>query len=347
MLSDRKKEVLYYIIQAYIESSQPVSSKSLTSKFKNSISAATIRNEMSELEELGYITHPHTSAGRVPTDRGYRYYVDYLLQRSALSDSSVHIIKNEYGVKLENLDNLINKTARIVSTLSHEACVAAVFSDTFLTFKQVNLVFLEPQRVVVIWTTSSGIVKNSIIDMPEGISADLLKQIENFLNKELEGLPLDEVEAFVMKKLSQERNDVFKIYKWAQYVITNTLMPNSQVYKISLDGRQYLLEKPEFKDFNKTCRLFNLLEDSDDLVSIIGDSSLSTSLTVRIGKENHYDDMWDCSVVSTNYYVRNVKAGSISVVGPRRLQYERIIPLLGHISQIITETLNKIEVIEY
>lgn len=344
MLSNRKKEVLYYIIQSYVNNMQPVSSKALTANFKNSISAATIRNEMSELEELGFITHPHTSAGRVPTDKGYRYYVDYLLQQDSVQPQTAEYIKSEFADKIESLEDLIIKTARIVSTVSHETCVAAVFSPTFLMFKQVNLVALDHQRILVIWVTTAGTVHNSIVFIDEGVSSERLKHIENMLNSELDGLPLDEIERAILDKLSQERTALYEVYHWARYIVQTTLSQSNDDFKVSLDGRQYLLEKPEFKDVSKTKRIFTLLENSRELRALIDDDCESALISVRIGHENSFDEMWDCSLVKATYKVRNIKAGTITVVGSRRIHYEKVIPLVDHISSILAVMLNKIEV---
>jgi len=343
VLSNRKKEVLYYIIQSYVDNMQPVSSKALTSNFKNSISAATIRNEMSELEELGFITHPHTSAGRIPTDKGYRYYVDYLLQHDSLHPQTAEYIKSEFEKKIESLEDVIIKTARIVSTVSHEACVAAVFNPTFLMFKQVNLVMIDVRRILVIWVTTAGTVHNSIVTIDEGFSVEDLKQIENLLNEELDGLPLDEIERVILDKLSQEHTALYEIYRRARFIVQSSLIQNENEFKISLDGRQYLLEKPEFQDVDKTRRLLVLLENAHELRTLIHDDSQGTQISVRIGQENNFDEMWDCSMVSASYKVRNIKAGTITVLGPRRIHYEQVIPLVTHISNILAVTLNRIE----
>jgi heat-inducible transcriptional repressor len=344
VLSNRKKEVLYYIIQSYVENMQPVSSKALTANFKESISAATIRNEMSELEEMGFITHPHTSAGRIPTDKGYRYYVDYLLQQDIIQPHTAEYIENEITDKIESLEDLIIKTARIVSTVSHEACVAAVFSPTFLMFKQVNLVALDHKRILVIWITTAGTVHNSTVVMDEGVSGAKLKQIENMLNSELGGLPLDEIERVILDKLSQERTALYEVYHWARYIVQTTLTQSSYDFKMSLGGRHYLLEKPEFKDVRKTKRIFTLLENSRELRSLIDDDCENALVSVRIGQENSFDEMWDCSLIKATYKVRNIKAGTITIVGSRRIHYEKVIPLVDYISSILAVRLNKIEV---
>ncbi len=344
MLSDRKKEVLFHIIELYVDTVQPVSSKRLTQKVHKSVSAATIRNEMCDLEDMGYITHPHTSAGRVPTDKGYRYYVDHLLHRASIPQEDMFRIKSGLKERIEDLEYFMEKISRIVAAISHETCIAVLFRPYSFLFKQVYLFPLDNGRLRIIWLTTSGLVSNEVIDLGEDISAEYVQKITNFLNTELKGMPLDEIENLILGKLSAERSSLYDIYSCAQQIARKSITQNRNEQKMFLDGRNYFLEKPEFYDADKTRQVFQMLESKDELFSLLYDNSTSERIKVSIGKENGCDNFWDCSLISARCQLRNCDVGSIHVLGPRRIHYGRVVSLLEYISDVMTKTFNRFDV---
>ncbi|MBU1864067.1 MAG: heat-inducible transcriptional repressor HrcA [Candidatus Omnitrophica bacterium] len=344
-LSQRKSDILHHIIDSYREIMQPVGSRVLTKKLGCHLSAATIRNEMYDLEELGYITHPHTSAGRIPTDKGYRYYVDNLLQDEVISENIARTLKKEFKKKLDDIDDLIEKTSHIVSAISHEACIAVLFRPRCFLLKQINLIPLEAHRILVVWMSSSGVVKHDIIDFKEHITQEYLQKISNFLNQELVGLPLEQIESYLLRKLSKERDSLYQVYQWAKPIIKTIFTQKKLSGNIYLEGKNHILEKPEFNDVSTIKRIFGILEDKKELLDLLDIHSCDTNIKIRIGKENRCHDLWDCALISTQYTLRNEYLGTINIIGSKRMCYGHLISLLQHISCLMTETVNKLEII--
>lgn len=344
-LSERKQKILYYIICIYTDTMQPVGSRALCRHYDLSLSAATVRNEMCDLEEMGFITHPHTSAGRIPTDKGYRFFVDHMLQEKKIPQDTLKRIQDLYRKRIDTIEDLIQTTTEIISTISHETCLAVLFRPELLFFKQVSLVLLDPKRLLVIWVTTSGNVSNHIMTLKEELTQEYIKRIENYLNSELCGMQLQDIEGHVLQQLTNERDSLYKIYTWARHITQASIGKNIGSEKVFLNGRNFLLEKPEFMDIAKTKRLFDLFENKKALIDVVRPLEQNGgSVIIRIGKENSSDDLWDCSLVSAQYHYRNVDMGTINILGPRRLHYGQAVRLLKHISHMMTETLNQFEI---
>lgn len=340
-LTPRQKEVLNHIIDLYLETMQPVGSRIVTKRFEQPLSAATIRNEMCDLEDMGYITHPHTSAGRVPTDKGYRYYVDNLLQTATVPYSVVQTIKKEFKQKIDSLEDLIVKTTHVLSTITHETCVSILFQPQCYYFKQVNLVALDAKRVLVIWVTTTGVVTNDIVEFADGVVPDELERMSRFLNAELAGLSLPEIEEHIVSKLLAERNSLYQLYERAGQIVKATLIDKKDVGTVCLDGRNYLLDKPEFSDLARTKRLFALLDDKEVLLNIFGrrHTHSPAGMSIRIGQEIETDDLRDCSLIGARYMLRDTCVGTINILGPKRICYRSSIGLLQLMSKMMTETM--------
>jgi len=342
-LNQRQKNILYHVINTYLATMQPIGSRTLTVKKGLGCSAATIRNEMYDLEKLGFLTHPHVSSGRIPTDKGYRYYVDHLIQQEKIPNDIANKIRYEFKQKIEHIEELIEKTSHIVATISHETCIAVLLRPHSFCFKQVNLVKLDATRVLILWITTSGLVKNDIIELGT-IDEEYLKYVANFLNTELTGLPLEDVEAYILNKLSQERDSLYKVYTWANEIIQQTLTENHFGGSLFLDGRNYLLEKPEFQDVVQSKRLFKILDDKKELFDLLNATcQTSPNCTVYIGKENHSHDLWNCSLISASFKLRDQVIGSINILGPKRIRYRSGISLLNYMTQYINNTINRFE----
>ena len=345
MLSARKSRVLRYIITAYLDSMLPVGSNEICDREGLKVSAATIRNDMGELEKLGFITHPHTSAGRIPTDKGYRYYVDNLLEDEDIPADVARRIQGVYKKKIKNLDDLIDKTSRIVSTLSQQTCIAAVFRPDFFVFKQVQLVQLDAGQILVIWITTAGIIRHAVIDMKEPVSLEYLQRIANFLNKELAGLPLEQVTAVISKCLKKQRDSLHKVVEWAGRIVSETLTDTEFEDQLVLEGRNYIFQKPDFNNLDVTRRIFELLDDKKQLLSIIETPFLGENISVSIGEESGCRELIDCSVITTGIKLRDKNIGAISIIGPKRISYGYGISLLQHISNIVNREIDRIDTI--
>lgn len=329
-LDERKEAVLEALVRAFIESAEPVSSAWIASHSTAHCSPATVRNEMGELEAHGLIEQPHTSAGRVPTDFGYRYFVDYLMPRLALSQAVEAEIERVFHKETKNLDELLHTVARLLSTLTDQAGIVFVPALGQFRFRQVNLVGLDAGRVLVIWVSTAGFVKDCVLDVPFPLAPADLVAAANFLNREFSGVAFHELQARVVSTLETEAHRLRAYRRIAQQVVRDGLEV-LRPYRVALEGASAVLEQPEFADARKSRHLVRVLEQNEALVPLL--AARGRGVTVQIGSENEASEMQDCSLVSADYTVGEDTFGRVGILGPRRMRYAFMVALVGYVSK--------------
>ena len=339
-LKERQQEVLRIIISTYVKTVNPVGSRTIARHYRNELSPATIRNEMHDLEERDYIRQPHTSAGRVPTDKGYRYYVDHLLSETKVPPHVATLVAREYRNRMDNVETLIECTSKILSTLSEHAGLVVFPTLEGLTLKRVELTFLSPQHLLTVWVTHNGFVQNRVIDMKEEIPEEELVRINRFLNQELEGMLLEQVQPYLVEKLARAHDSLRTLYQMANSIVFESF-PKTEHKRLSVEGSRYILEQPEFQDWEKSRGLFRTLETKEFLADLVERHSHEPGVQVKIGLEHHCKDIWDCSFVTAQYRVSQRTVGTIGVLGPRRMDYEKMISLVDFISRRFGEALEQ------
>jgi len=337
-LKERQKELLGMIVDTYVETVNPVGSHTIAKRYRNAFSPATIRNEMRDLEELEYLTHPHTSAGRIPTDRGYRYYVDHLMQEAKMNARDVKFIAQEYRERMGNMETLIERTSKILSTLSAQAGFVMFPLFQEMVLKRVELTPLGRQHLLVVWVASHGFVQDRVIDMGEEISASELERLKGFLNRELCGLVLDEVKPHVLKKLEGARDSLKFLYQMAHRIVSSTL-PTAVPRKLLMEGSGNILRQPEFEDWEKSRRLFKILEAKESLLELVQAQGSREGVQIHIGLEHQCQDIWDCSFVTAEYRLHQKPVGLLGILGPRRMTYNRMVSLVHYVSNCVEEAL--------
>ena len=246
-LKERQKEVLRIIVSTYVKSVNPVGSRTIAKSYKNELSPATIRNEMHDLEERDYIKQPHTSAGRVPTDKGYRYYVDHLMPEPKVPPHVASLVAREYRDRIDNIETLIERTSKILSTLSEQAGLVVFPAFEGLALKRVELTSLGRQHLLMVWVTNNGFVQNRVMDMKEEIPEEELVRINRFLNQELGGMLLEQVKPYLIEKLEHAHDSLRTLCQIA-YSIVFESFPKMEQRRLSMEGSRYILEQPEFQD---------------------------------------------------------------------------------------------------
>ena len=339
-LRQRQKDVLRMIVSTYVKTVNPVGSRTIAQYYQNEFSPATIRNEMHDLEEREYISQPHTSAGRIPTDKGYRYYVDHLMPESKVPVHAAALVAREYREHMDNMEALVERTSRILSTLSEQAgfVVFPVFEE--LTFKRVELTSLGHSRLLVVWVADNGFIQNRVIDMKEGIPEVELERINRFLNQELSGCLLAEVESYLTGQLERASDTLKNLYRAASSIVRDGF-PKTLERKLSVQGSRYILEQPEFKDWEKSRGLFKVLDSKESLVDLCHVKTGHTGVRVQIGSEHQCDDIRDCSLITAEYWVNQKPTGMLGVLGPRRMRYDQTISLVDFMSRRFGELLEK------
>ncbi|MCF8010471.1 MAG: heat-inducible transcriptional repressor HrcA [Clostridiales bacterium] len=330
-MDKRKQQVLMALIQDYISTAEPVGSRTIARKYKLGVSPATIRNEMADLEEMGLIEQPHTSAGRVPSDQGYRFYVDNLMKREELSIEEENVIQKSYETKLKDVGNIIQRTGDMISQLTNYAAVVMTTHIGEVSFKHIQLVRMSEKRALVVLVTETGAVHHRMIDIPESISVADLETISSVLNKKLQGRTIGDIRTTLFNEIYFELTKQKQILNKALELVREGLTMESED-KIYLGGVFNILSQPEFNDVEKIKTLLSLLEQEALLSDMMSGFHQSNGITVRIGGELSNKQMRDCSMVIGNYSLGGNQIGSIGILGPTRMDYARAVTIVDYMT---------------
>lgn len=341
MLDDRKLKVLYSIINSYISSGEPIGSRTISKVYDLGVSSATIRNEMSDLEELGYLSKPHSSAGRVPSDKAYRLYVDGLLKvEKSPSDKIIgNKIKEILAKESWEMEELIENSAKILSAITSYTALVASPKMKNSKVKHIQLVPIEGVGILIILVCNTGIVKNTIYTPEKNISADQLNTISNFLNDKLKGLSIDEM------LIQLDRNIFKEIYEFKNIIdelipIINSSIEDLTSIELYSEGVTKILNFPEYKDIEKAKEFISFVENKDLILDILSKTSSSGDIDIVIGSENIYAPVKDVSIITATYKIGGKTIGKVGLIGPTRMDYLNLIRTIQVFSTNITEILN-------
>jgi len=334
ILTERKINILNAVVESYIKSSQPVGSRSLVQRYHYNLSPATIRNEMADLESLGYITQPHTSAGRIPTDKGYRFYVDNLIKTEKLDKLMLSHLNREYHLERKTLESIIRETSKVLSSVTHHTAV--ILAPRFVPdeLNRIELVATGGKRILMLLVSDFGFVENEFIQVEEQISKEELHQLNVLLNnRDKESL---EKSLLGLKKKSKE--EFTHLYRKARRALKKMLKEKKRIY---LDGTSFFLEAPEFKNGEKTSVLFKNLENEETFERIFKDAK-TDAVKVLIGQESGCEGMEDCSIVFATYRMGEEPIGTVGIIGPKRMNYRKALTLVSSTAERLTSTFNQL-----
>lgn len=342
-LDDRKKLILHAIIDDYISTAEPIGSRSVSKKHELGLSSATIRNEMSDLEEMGYLTQPHTSAGRIPSDKGYRFYVDQLMKACELTVDEINIIRSEMETKINELSQLLRQASATMSRFTRYTSMAATPERKNSVLKAVQVVPIERDSALVVVVTNAGIVKNSLVKIPETVSPEFLIRISNIFNDKLSGLTLEQINIVVIREIEfligSSQEILLPILNGVTECINQIDSP--EVY---LDGTRNILNFPEFSDVVKAREFLNMIDTKDMLSLILKniDKDGRNGISIQIGKENKIEEMQDCSLITATYSLGGLVIGTIGIIGPTRMEYARVLAAMNYVRKKINEEIDRI-----
>ncbi len=341
-LNPRAHRVLSTLIQIYIRTGEPVSSGAVVKTAMPHLSAATVRNILAELDELGYVTQPHTSAGRIPTDQGYRLYVDSLLKGKRRSVAGLQRIARSYpqGKTAGEVTCLLRETSKILSQASHYVGLVMGPRVSNVSYNHMEFIRISQSQVLVILVSKSGIVHTRTIDAAGELSQDELTELTACVNEELCGITLEELRKRVVRKLKADvrvyRELLNKVFVFNE--VSEADVVESQVY---LDGTANILSYPDIAhDLDRMKRIFQALERQSTLVQLLDRSMHSEGVLVFIGSENPLRMLEDCSLVTANYKCNNRVIGTLGVIGPKRMDYSRVIPIVDYTSKLLSRSIN-------
>jgi heat-inducible transcriptional repressor len=339
MLSERQRTILSAIVDDYIRSAEPIGSRSISKRGNIGFSPATIRNEMSDLEEMGFLEQPHTSAGRIPSQKGYRYYVDHLIQHGTLSSHELDVIKLFFAEKIDRMEQVIQHVASVLSSLTNYTSIVVGPEVMSTTLKHLQLIPLNDTQAVAIIVTNTGHVENKTFTIPEGMSMSELEKVVNILNARLTGVPLihfrTKLFTEVASELSRYASGHDRLLRELEKVVSK-----DEEDRIFLSGTTNMLTQPEFRDVDKVKSLLDLLEEPPLLIRLVS-SSHSSGIQVRIGAENSMEAVNDCSLITATYSIGDQYLGTIGVLGPTRMEYARVMSLLDYVSKNLAVVLGR------
>lgn len=337
---DRKREILGAIVKDHIATGQPVGSFALAKRSRESLSSATIRNICAELEDEGYLTHPHTSAGRLPTDRGYRFYVDNSMSATRLSRIDAARINERLldEQSLSNPDMLMERTSRLLSQLSDNVGIVVSPSSARDILHHIEFVRLPDSRILVITVSSAGRVQDHVIRLDVEFTQDELNSTSRYLVENFPGWTLAEIRDELLVRMSAEKALYDQFLRNAVLLCSQSLQEGDQP-DVFIEGASNIIAKPDFADTERMRALFKMFEEKSRIVRILNEciesAQREAAVSVRIGSENRSVDMRDCTVIASPcMYPGGVSVGSIGVVGPTRLEYDRLIAVVDYIARL-------------
>jgi heat-inducible transcriptional repressor len=338
MLSDRARILLKTLVERYITDGQPVGSRALARFSGLDLSPATIRNIMSDLEEMGFISSPHTSAGRIPTPRGYRFFVDTLLTVRPLDQ--VEIDQLEGQLRPHNTQKLVASASHVLSDLTRFAGVVMTPKRRVAAFRHIEFVTLSEKRILLIIVTPEGDVQNRILQSECTFTHSELVEAANFLNHHYAGLTFEEIKARVQQELKQLREDMMQLMTRALEAGSEAVTENAEAYVLS--GERNLLHVQDLSsNMQSLRRLFEMFEQKTSLLQLLDVSSHAQGVQIFIGGESGLVPLDECSIVTAPYEVDGQVVGTVGVIGPTRMAYERVIPIVDITAKLLSSALSQ------
>ncbi|MGN8912784.1 heat-inducible transcriptional repressor HrcA [Anaerofustis butyriciformans] len=339
---DRKFIILNAIIHDYIKTAEPVGSRTLEKKYKLGVSSATIRNEMSDLEDMGLLIKPHTSAGRIPSTTAYRLYVDNFMKKNALDEKIRDVVKAEYENYMFELNKTIEQTLNILTKMTNYTSLVMAPRLSSLNVKDVKLVYIEEKRVMIIVVTKEGLIKNAEIRLKDSVTLEQLEKINNFLISIIRNRPANEVIELLGKAIDSLSEDENRILSEIMPVF-RSLVEKAHSSKIYSKGVSKILNYPEFEDLEKAKHFIDSVNSKDKLENaILSAVDDDKDIHIVIGNENKVEDFSDCSIITADYKLNGKTIGTIGVIGPTRMNYDYAISTLDVLSDELTKHISKI-----
>jgi heat-inducible transcriptional repressor len=339
-LNERKQIILKAIVHDYTSTAEPVSSEMLAYRCRLGVKPATIRNEMAELSEMGYLRQPHTSAGRVPSDRGYRFYVDRLMSGPGLSSAEETGVMETYSEAPSEIQELLHLTCRVLSTLTHYASVATEPASRSASIRHISLSLMDSRKLLLAVVTTDGRVEHSILELSSPITQTKVNKLCAVLSGQYGGLRLDGLpndRDFV----PEEARTVETEYRLVARALRQ-LVRSMRQESVFVEGAGHILSQPEFKDIAKLETLLTALEERHILYQTLSSTLPGSRTTIIIGHENPYAEMRDCSFVAAPYCVGGRTCGAVGVMGPTRMNYRRAVAAVNLLAQSLSELLTTI-----
>lgn len=339
MLNERKKKILQIIIEDYISSAEPVGSRTIARKYDLGLSPATIRNEMSDLELLGYLEHPHTSAGRIPSAQAYRFYVDALIEPGTLTDNDMALIDGWYNERRRNIDDIFQSTAKILSRMTQNVSMVLTNQQTIANFCYLKFLPLDSQHAILCIVADDGSIDTNVVDIPLGMSSEEMDYLAGKMSKLLEDRNLSDISVEILQNVHTDVVEDKLIFSSLLQAVRK-MTGRRQEQKVFLGGTKQLLNQPEFRDVERVRNLLGILEEEKVLKDLLQGGE-DSGLKVTIGSENKFTGIQDCSMVQATYRLNGQIVGTMAVLGPTRMEYGKVISVMDYLHKYLKTILDK------
>ncbi|MGL5380837.1 heat-inducible transcriptional repressor HrcA [Clostridium sp.] len=335
-IDERKIKILQAIINDYIMTGEPVGSRTIAKRHDLGVGSATIRNEMADLEEMGYLEQPHTSSGRIPSSKGYRLYVDQLMCNESLSKEEELKIK-EYIINsaMYEVDKIVKQACTLLSELTNLTCMVQTPSVKRSYIKSIQLLMIDNYNLVSVIVADSGVIKNHrirVTDMPE---TDTLQRINKVLNRNLKNLTIEEINLEVINNLKGELKGFDELFNAILPALYETLKESNNS-DILVEGTTNIFNYPEYNDIERAKEILSLINDKDCVIELLEPQG---EISIKIGEENYFPEAKECSVISAEYSLDGRPIGTIGLIGPRRINYSKVIAIMGQVMKELNKSL--------
>jgi len=338
IFSDRMKRVLQIIVEDYITSAEPVGSKTVSMESALLLSPASIRSIMAELEEVGLVYQPHTSAGRIPTEKGFRFYVDFIVDLHELDDGERQLIRSRFASLQTETGELFREASRILSSSSRHLGVVWAPRTDLVVLQHIEFVKLKKHLILALLVSTSGMVQNRVVEAEEDYSQSDLDSFSEYLNGLLSGLTLRQVREKILEQMRLEKMAYDRLFDEA-LKLSQKALSSVEDADVFIDGRTNILEEPEFSSMSKMRDLFRAFEEKATMIRLLDNCLEPQGIKIAIGSESQIREMETCSLITSTYSFEGKVLGALGVIGPRRMNYSKVIPLVDYTAKLVTEIL--------
>ncbi|MBN1398180.1 MAG: heat-inducible transcription repressor HrcA [Bacteroidetes bacterium] len=338
-LNEREQSILHHVVQNYIQTAVPVGSRYISKHFESGLSAASIRNVMADLEEFGFLSHPHTSAGRVPTDLGYRFYIDYLMEMQQLSDEDKLKIQRRLD-QAKDAEELLRETSKLLGKISHQLGIVTSPHLGSGIFEKIELIPITSSKLLVVISIRTGIVRTIMMEIGAEIRRDHLDEVSRLMNERLSGLTLIEIRDSFLDRIRDVQGEHTGLIRLFIESVDQLFTDSKEHDKVLIGGTKNIIDHPEFVDPKNFRSVIELIENEDIIVHLLEKhDELQKGFVVTIGSENKDETAKEYSFITGTYDAEGV-TGRVGIIGPTRMNYSRVIPLVDYVAQTIAKMLS-------
>lgn len=341
-LSERKLKILYAIIKTYLETGEPVGSRTISKYTDLNLSSATIRNEMSDLEELGYIVQPHTSAGRIPSDKGYRFYVDMLMEEKEQELSEMH---EQMLEKADRMEQLLKQAAKVLASNTNYATMVSTPMNSVNKIKFIQLTMVDEEQIIAVIVLGGNVIKNKIISVEEPLSNENLLKLNMLLNTTLNGMSIEEISLGLIARLKEQAGIHSEVIGNVLDAVADAIQIDEEM-QIYTSGATNIFKYPELSDKQSAQEIIHAFEEKQQLTELVTQTlsqEENTGIQVYIGEESPVQNMRDCSVVTATYELGEGMKGTIGIIGPKRMDYEHVLKSMKRLQNELDQMFHKKE----